>query len=382
MALNNGMDGTAIRALYREYDKSKAMTEFYAKLRGLRGTMNQGAQTRRVIMLKFFRDIGLDPDIWLDEVRSGKRSYEGDFNDYIKKLSDRGRENFSDNSLKGVRAALIKFAKCLKLPEPDLEKIGSAEKKNHTEPFTKEDMVRLINCCRNPRDRALIMLTSCSGLRISEVGHLKVQDVGEIFERCEEPYAVEVHEEIAKAKRGYVSFINQDTADSLKTWIESKGLKGEDWLFITRLGGPLSKRDIDMIFYNAVRGTNLQGKRVFHSLRKYCRTNLAKHVSDVFAEKIIGHGGGSLEQIYTTPIREDLRREYEKALPEFAIYKNGTNGRVHTLESEVDKLKEENERLNRQLSEYSGDVKARLEALEKQRDELMGLLRKKAGVKR
>jgi len=52
-------------------------------------------------------------------------------------------------------------------------------------------------------------------------------------------------------------------------------------------------------------------------------------------------------------------------------------GRIAQVEEKMKQLEEENNHLRGQLTEYSGDVKLRLDMLEKQRDELMALLKKK-----
>jgi len=343
MAINEGIQGKQedqkqIREANRKLDQSKMLQEFYRRYVGIRGDQkaNAGLESRRAILCKFFRSIGVDPDQWFEEVRTGKRDHGQDFNEYLVKIA--GNKELSDGSLKATRAAFLKFAKVMKLPEPDLEAIGSSKAKNHVEVITKENLKALLNCSRNPRDRAIIMLASTAGLRISEIGGLKNKDVKELFERDHEPYAVRVPEEIAKGSRGYISFTNEETADALRTYIQTIKHEDEDPLFPTLQGGPMSRRDIENIYHNIVLRSKLPGKRVFHGLRKYCRLSLARHVSDIFAEKIIGHGGGTLEQIYTPAKIEELRSEYAKALPEFNLWTTNGNNKISDLQGQIKEL--------------------------------------------
>jgi uncharacterized coiled-coil protein SlyX len=57
--------------------------------------------------------------------------------------------------------------------------------------------------------------------------------------------------------------------------------------------------------------------------------------------------------------------------------KEAAEFKVAMVEDKVKTLEEENARLHQELAEYSGSVKDRLESLERMRDELRALVRKK-----
>jgi integrase len=361
-----------VREANAKLDTSNTMREFYVRLRGLRGNgKNKTLISYRWILLKFFRNLGLEPDTWLQDVKEDKRSAENDFNACLQSLSE---GKVSDRTLKIMRAAFVRFAKELKLDELNILPVGSETDKRDVTEFNKEDVKAIVNATRTPRDRAILLLASNSGLRIGEISGLKARDVGEILSRKEEPYAVKVPKDIAKGKRDYVSFVTEEAAEALRDYLRQEKIGAEDRLF------PGTQR-IEIIFHHCVKRAQLEGDRVFHSLRKYLKTTLVyeAHVGESIADRIIGHKLGSMSQTYDAPGMEKLREEYSKGLPYLWLFSrsNGSGLRVVKLEEKLKKIEEENARLRKEVAEYSGSVKDRLDSLEKMRDELKVLVKKK-----
>jgi len=369
---------------YAKFDGTKCMQEFYLRIRGLRGGEKDGSlRTQRQAILKYFAESGMDPDQWLEEARAGKRDYEREWNEYLRGLSTTKLEDGtlrSDSYLRFVRTALIRFARCLKLPEPDLIPVGSAMLKRDQKPFEKTDIMQLFNAARNVRDRAILLVASNSGARESEIAGLRRGDFNEIYERKEEPYCVWINKEIAKGGRPYFAFFTQEAADVMKTFLATKEFKDGDRVFPTG-------KAIGNLFHNMCKRAGLKGGRWFHMLRHYARSTLAyAALQPDIIEKLIGHALGSIEQTYMDSVQEQLRGEYARALPLFHLYsrENGsTRAKVSSLEEDVERLRRENEGMKRKIEE-SDQLAAKVDdltiRLQEQEDRWRELMKEPDGV--
>lgn len=146
----------ATRDLYRKYDLSSTMQAFYKDYGGYRPTKGSQRTLKdyRFTLLKFFKDEGItDIDAWMSSVRKGERDYSQEFDAYLRNLAL--KSNVSDSLIHCTIYAFYKFCERLGLPKPILERI-SVTKKNDPPPYTRQDIITLLNVTRNPRDRAAV----------------------------------------------------------------------------------------------------------------------------------------------------------------------------------------------------------------------------------
>jgi hypothetical protein len=105
---------------------------------------------------------------------------------------------------------------------------------------------------------------------------------------------------------------------------------------------------IGTFFRRLVKRAGLPGQRRFHSLRAFARTAFEHSgVKELYAEKLIGHGIGSLKHLYTPATTEELRGYYKMAIPELTFFGESpeTKEKVARVEDELEKLRKENAEL-------------------------------------
>lgn len=328
MDKGNGWKET--RQLYARLDSTECMREFYNKSKPLVGKARGGLRSFRHAILRYFGRNGLDPDQWLSEVRSGKRSVETEFTTYLRTLADSGE--FGANTIQSYRTALLNFAEGLKLGPIDLPPTGQITNVREQEPFTPQEMQTMANVA-GQRERMILLFAMASGARVGEIAGLKVKDFSELDERKEEPYCLLIPKVIAKGGVERHAYFTEEAANSIRAYVKSRNLNPEDRVFA-------SKRSLERIFRNLIKRAGLEKpeNRTFHMLRKYCKTALLQYMDEGWAELLIGHGQGTLAKKYDLPTKELLRTYYTRALPGLCVYSH-VNGRIPILQAEVADLK-------------------------------------------
>jgi len=333
--------------LYARWDATEAMQSFYKNLYGYKAKRRTSQRVYRIAMFGFFRWKGTDPDSWLASAKAGPKAAQRDFEAYLDYLDK--RPDISENAFSTYRASLLKFARAFEM-DVRLREVEKPALKRDISPLTPEEIKRLI-ALPNVKGRAIILLAATSGMRVSEIAGLTEADLHEIFERNQEPYAVHVRDETAKGGHGYWTFFTEECAEALRAHIQAWRIsmrtrkRKSDRVFLERSA-------LEKIFKRLVAKAGLEGDRTFHSLRKFCRTQLEYGIrKEAIVEKIIGHNYGSLQQIYTAPSIEQLRSDYAQALPNltFSETNGSTRAKVSGLEEDVERLKAENEDLREEM---------------------------------
>lgn len=357
------MNRKETRELYARFDASETMKGFFTSVKGLRPKNNGGTslETYRGRIYQFFKNQNTDPDRWMAGVRAGKIDPKAVFNRYLQQMSN--KPDIGDKTILASRDALLKFSKEMELGDLDLTTIKQPSLKRVVTAFDKPEIQKILNLAGS-RDRAVILLAATCGARVGEIAQLTVNDLAEIFNRTEEPYAIPIGKTMAKAGNAYVVFTTEETAKVLRDFITAHGLKGEDVVFY-------GKRTIERAFQRLVKQAGLPGTRAFHSLRKFVRTTLEGTVKNtLWAEALIGHNMGSLQKIYGAALPlDEFRKQYTKALPELTFFGTPMNGRIVELQEEVRRL---NERLQLSSDPKNQPLKVAIEEYIKQNP--MGLI--------
>ena len=159
------------------------------------------------------------------------------------------------------------------------------------------------------RDRALLMLATQTGLRVSELTGLKIRDV----ERGRGAH-VRCH---GKGRKDRATPLRSDTVKVLETWINEQGNVENAPLFPSNRGGPLSRDAVERIVAKHCRTASkicptLREKRVTpHSLRHgAAMTLLHQGIGCTVIALWLGHESVETTQIY---LHADLRIK-EKAM--------------------------------------------------------------------
>ncbi|MDN5344892.1 MAG: integrase/recombinase XerD [Clostridia bacterium] len=183
--------------------------------------------------------------------------------------------------------------------------------------LTVAEVERLLNQPRPDkpaglRDKAMLELLYATGLRVSELVSLNVDQVnleGE-FVRC-----------LGKGARERVVPIGQVACFHLRTYLEhGRGKlikkKTEPALFVNQHGRRLSRQGCWKILKGYARTANLKEEITPHTLRHSFATHLLENGADLRSvQELLGHADIGTTQIYTHLTRKKIREVYEQAHP-------------------------------------------------------------------
>ena len=162
------------------------------------------------------------------------------------------------------------------------------------------------------RDRAIIEIMYATGVRVSELVSLDIDDVDldENFVRCmgkgSKERIIPVHDEAVEAVRVYL----QDGRESLA------GPAAGRALFVSRKGGRLTRQALWLILKSRAQAAGIERKITPHTLRHSFATHLLiggaqlRHV-----QELLGHASITTTQVYTHLTSEHVRAQYESSHP-------------------------------------------------------------------
>lgn len=158
---------------------------------------------------------------------------------------------------------------------------------------------------RGVRDKALIELFFSTGLRLSELVSLNVDQVK--FDTREIPLK-------GKGGRARLVFLSESTCLSLKNYLSQRDDK-EPALFVTYRNGVkrLTARPIQRLVKKYIANAGLPPTTSVHSLRHSFASFLLNQGADLrVIQELLGHKNISTTQIYTHVTNEKLRSEHQK----------------------------------------------------------------------
>lgn len=162
------------------------------------------------------------------------------------------------------------------------------------------------------RDRAILELLYASGIRLSELVGLDVQDYS--------PRTGSVRV-FGKGAKERIAPVGSRAVAAIDHYLSSArpALLGEhdcEALFVSKLGRRLSGRSVERAMKKYLMKAGLPGKATPHSMRHSFATHLTDSGADLRAvQELLGHADISTTQIYTSVSRERLYRVYRKAHP-------------------------------------------------------------------
>lgn len=159
------------------------------------------------------------------------------------------------------------------------------------EVLTKKETIKIIQEIKNKKHRLMIKLMYSSGLRVSELVHLKVQDFN-----FENNFGW-VRKGKGNKDRLFIiaKKINQDLINHIK---ENK-LNNNDWLFKGQKLSHYSTKSIYLIVKKATKKAKIQKKVHPHTLRHSFATHLIENNYDVISvQSLLGHNSPETTMIY------------------------------------------------------------------------------------
>lgn len=159
------------------------------------------------------------------------------------------------------------------------------------------------------RDHAMLELLYAAGLRVSELVHVKLEDLklelGHVLVRGkgDKERLVPLGRAAQVAIRGYM-------AEGRRALLHEKV---SPLLFVRRGGGRLSRQRVWMM----VKGASSSGRHASpHTLRHSCATHMVEHGADLrTVQTLLGHADISTTQVYTHVALDRLKNVYRNCHP-------------------------------------------------------------------
>lgn len=219
---------------------------------------------------------------------------EDDIKSYIASLMER---NVSPKSIILIKAALKFFyddvlkRNIVNIKSPKISKKLPVV-------LTKEEIKTLINSIENEKHRLIVALLYSSGLRLSEVVNLKVEDI-------------EFEEGVGwvrsgKGAKDRLFILSNNIIEDLKKHAHRK--KETDYLF-EGWEGQMSPRNIQKIVALSAKKAGISKSVHVHSLRHSFATHLLESGVDIRKiQELLGHTNLNTTQIYAHVSKEELKK--------------------------------------------------------------------------
>jgi tyrosine recombinase XerC len=193
-----------------------------------------------------------------------------------------------------------------------LAAVATPKLDRHLPQFLTEDEVsRLIasvteNGPRGLRDRAILETFYSTGMRISEIVGMNIQDIDMISG------IVKVR---GKGKKERIVPIGEPALGALRQYFASRARNAPE-AFLNKNGTRMGARGVRNVVTKYLRAASLKQGVSAHTLRHSFATHLLNRGADLRSvQELLGHANLSTTQIYTHLTTEKLKSVYDKAHP-------------------------------------------------------------------
>jgi integrase/recombinase XerD len=146
--------------------------------------------------------------------------------------------------------------------------------------LSREEVRLIIQCKKNIKHRAILMITYSAGLRLGEVSTLKITDI--------DSSRMLIHLHKTKGDKERYTILSPVTLDLLRTYY--RRYKPQEWLFEGCSGDHISARTVQHVFKAALAKSNIQKDVGIHSLRHSFATHLLEQgVALPIIQLMMGH---------------------------------------------------------------------------------------------
>jgi site-specific recombinase XerD len=176
-------------------------------------------------------------------------------------------------------------------------------RKEHKLPMvlSEEEVLKILEEVKNPKHRALLMLIYSSGLRVSEIVRLRIEDIDKDRGL--------LHIRSAKGQKDRYTLLSEVALNALcEYWRTYR--PDSKWLFPgAKDGHHLSTRSVEKVFERALKSAKINKKATVHTLRHSFATHLLENGTDLrYIQELLGHKRSETTQIYTHVMRKDLAK--------------------------------------------------------------------------
>jgi tyrosine recombinase XerC len=158
------------------------------------------------------------------------------------------------------------------------------------------------------RDRALLETLYSTGVRVSELVGLDIDDVD---------FISGVVKVLGKGSKERIVPIGEPALNAMRKYIDGrKKVKDKDAVFLNRSGKRLTDRSVRRVINKHIRACSVAEHISPHSLRHSFATHLLDAGADLRSvQELLGHVNLSTTQIYTHVTTDRLKSVYDKAHP-------------------------------------------------------------------
>ena len=179
--------------------------------------------------------------------------------------------------------------------------------------LTEEEVTKLIGSVklddeRGFRDRAVIETFYSTGIRVSELVGLNIEDID---------FIGAVIKVLGKGKKERIVPIGDIALSAIRAYLERRKKEQEAGaLFLNKSGKRITDRGIRNIIDKYIRIASIRQGVSPHTLRHSFATHLLNRGADLRSvQELLGHVNLSTTQIYTHLTTEKLKKVYDKAHP-------------------------------------------------------------------
>ena len=156
--------------------------------------------------------------------------------------------------------------------------------------LTMSECFSIVNSPRNLKHKAILQLMYSSGLRISEVTKLRIEDVKSADKQ--------LFIKASKGKKDRMTVLSENVLILLREYYKAN--KPSYWLFEGAGGEQYSTSSIQKVFRKAVKETNVNPWVTPHTLRHSFATHLLQSgVNLRYIQSLLGHGSSKTTEVYT-----------------------------------------------------------------------------------
>ncbi len=178
--------------------------------------------------------------------------------------------------------------------------------------LTDEDVRALIKNAETLRDKVIIEMLAYTGVRVSELCHLKLSDI--------DLNRKSIRIRSGKGDKDRIVLFKDNILTDLNLYIheiKSQNPKA-DFLFPTKRSKYISPISVERIIRKLAKSSGIDKKVTPHVLRHTFATSLLRNGADIrIIQVLLGHSSISTTQVYTHVDSNDLRKSYERYAPNY-----------------------------------------------------------------
>ncbi len=177
--------------------------------------------------------------------------------------------------------------------------------------MSEEETVQLIESpqsgkINSPRDKAIFEILYSTGIRVSELVGLNVDDVD---------FIGNIIKVMGKGKKERIVPIGNQALSALKEYMDGRKANNK-FIFVNKNGTRLSDRSVRNIINKYILQQAMTQHVTPHMFRHSFATHLLNHGADLRSvQELLGHVNLSTTQIYTHLTTEKIKKVYDQAHP-------------------------------------------------------------------